>query len=95
MATQSAPRSIDYMGPPSWEGLAQAGLRASLDFPGHYIVAYSVGFSTYALSIRKSLSRSARSLASNSGPLRDGYWLNGKRRRWTKAQVIADQQDWR
>ena len=87
--------SILYTGPRTFKALEAAALKTSSELPGTYIVVAARGFDDYDLCLYRSLPSGARSLASNSGPLRDGYFLNGKRRRWTEKQIIADQQDWR
>lgn len=86
--------TIDYTGAPNWADCEAAAIQASLDHLGHYITVEAMGFTRYIFSVRKSMSRNARSDVSNSGPLRC-YFLNGKRREFTEKQIIADQQDWR
>ena len=87
--------TITYTGPRDFKSLEAAALKASRDHADTYIVVAAAGFDGYDLCLYRSLPRSARSIASNSGPLKDGYFLNGKRRSWTEKQIIADQQDWR
>lgn len=86
---------IDYNGPEDWNALGDFARETSAANPDSYVLVVALGFSGYALRLSKSLPRDARSRAANAGPLRGGYWKAGKRREFTTAQIVSDQQDWR
>lgn len=87
--------SIHYNGPADFDSLREAARASSIDNPGKRIVVARRGFTGYTLHLLSRITGSARSLASNSGPLSDGYFLNGTWKTWTTAQIAADQKDWR
>jgi len=86
---------IPYTGPADFDSLRDAARTASVDNPGKRIIIVAHGFSSYNLHLLARITGAARSLASNSGPLSDGYFLNGTWKTWTTAQIAADQKDWR
>lgn len=89
------PKSHDWTGPQTVEALHQHCLDYSAANPGYRLLVELIGFTRIRVCVHKRLPRDARSRVSDSGEFKGGYYLNGKFKKFTTAQIVADQQDWR